>query len=155
MRRAKTRLSAMNAAGACGNLFEFAPCAGHDPVARVQARLFAAEDESSERKHRDVAAGGCCRAGRSASWRAAIPNENPVFWSRMPGEKSCGLRGFAVPGHRKRKNAILFVDVFRSLPYLGGLLNRMVTQASAASPFVRDVKKNHEAWERRTSLLWN
>jgi hypothetical protein len=31
----------------------------------------------------------------------------------------------------------------------------MVTKAIAASPFVRDVKKNHEAWERRMSVLWN
>lgn len=50
-----------------------------------------------------------------------------------------------------RKSAILFMDVFRPLPYLVGLLNRMVIKAIAASPFIRDVKKDHEAWERRMS----
>lgn len=45
------------------------------------------------------------------------------------------------------------MDVFRPPPYLGGLLNRMVTRAIAASSFIRDVKKSHEACERRMSLL--
>jgi hypothetical protein len=53
------------------------------------------------------------------------------------------------------KNAILFVDVFRLLSYLGGLLNRMVIKAIAASLFIRDVIKNPVAGERRMSLLWN
>jgi hypothetical protein len=46
------------------------------------------------------------------------------------------------------------MDVFLWLPYLAGLLNRMVITAIAASPFIRDVKTNHEACERRMSL-WN
>jgi hypothetical protein len=46
------------------------------------------------------------------------------------------------------------MDVFRPLPYLEGLLNRMVIKAIAASPFIRDVERNREAWERRVSLLW-
>jgi ornithine lipid ester-linked acyl 2-hydroxylase len=49
----------------------------------------------------------------------------------------------------------LFMDVLRPFPYLAGLLNRMVSKAIAASPFIRDVKKNHEASQRRMSLLWN
>ena len=47
------------------------------------------------------------------------------------------------------------MDVSRPFPYLGGLLKRMVIKAIAASPFIRDVKKNHEARERRMSVLWN
>jgi len=54
----------MNARVLTEILFEFAPCARHDPVARVQARLFFAEEESRERKRRDVAAGRRRRAGR-------------------------------------------------------------------------------------------
>jgi aspartyl/asparaginyl beta-hydroxylase (cupin superfamily) len=50
---------------------------------------------------------------------------------------------------------VLFMDVLRPLPYLVGLLNRTIIKAIAASPFVRDAKKNHEAWERRMSELWN
>jgi ornithine lipid ester-linked acyl 2-hydroxylase len=50
---------------------------------------------------------------------------------------------------------VLFMDVLRPLPYLVGLLNRMVIKAIAASPFIRDAKRNHEAWERRMSQLWN
>jgi hypothetical protein len=55
---------------------------------------------------------------------------------------------------------ILFMDVFRPVPYLAGLLNRMVIKAIAASPLIRDVKKNLVAWERHVSLLcmtvlWN
>ena len=34
------------------------------------------------------------------------------------------------------------MDVFRPLPYFGGLLNRMVIKAFAALPFIRDVEKN-------------
>ena len=51
------------------------------------------------------------------------------------------------------RGCFLFMDVFRLLPYLGGLLNRMVIKAIAASLFIRDVKENHEARERRMYLL--
>jgi len=50
---------------------------------------------------------------------------------------------------------VLFMDVLRPLPYLVGLLNRMIIKAIAASPFIRDTKRNHEAWEHRMSQLWN
>lgn len=50
---------------------------------------------------------------------------------------------------------VLFMDVLRPLPYLVGLLNRTIIRAIAASPFIRDAKKNHEAWERRMAQLWN
>ena len=56
---------------------------------------------------------------------------------------------------KRRENVILFMDVLRPLPYLVGLLNRMIIKAIAASPFIRDAKRNHEAWERRGSQLWN
>jgi len=47
------------------------------------------------------------------------------------------------------------MDVPAALPYLAGLLNRMVIKAIAASPFIREVKKKREALERAMSLLWN
>lgn len=50
---------------------------------------------------------------------------------------------------------VLFMDVLRPLPYLVGLLNRLIIKAIAASPFIRDAKKNHEAWERRMSQIWS
>ena len=50
---------------------------------------------------------------------------------------------------------ILFMDVLRPLPYLIGLLNRTIIKAIAASPFVRDAKRNHDAWERRMAQIWN
>jgi hypothetical protein len=53
------------------------------------------------------------------------------------------------------RRLFLFVDVLRPLSYLAGLLNRMTITVIAASPFIRDVKMNHEAWERRMFLLWN
>jgi hypothetical protein len=49
---------------------------------------------------------------------------------------------------------VLFMDVLRPFPYLGGLLNRMTITAIAASPFIRYVKTSHEAWERRMFPLW-
>ena len=50
---------------------------------------------------------------------------------------------------------VLFMDVLRPLPFFVGLLNRTIIKAIAASPFVRDAKKNYEAWEQRMSQLWN
>ena len=47
------------------------------------------------------------------------------------------------------------MDVLRPLPYFVGLLNRVTIKAIAASPSIRDAKKNHEAWERRMSQIWN
>jgi hypothetical protein len=58
--------------------------------------------------------------------------------------------------NRARWTTIVFImDVLRPLPYLAGLLNGMAIKAIAASPFIRDVKKNDEAWGRRMSPLWN
>jgi len=39
--------------------------------------------------------------------------------------------------------------------YLVGLLNRMTIKAIAASPFIHDAKKDHVAWQRHISPLWN
>ena len=50
---------------------------------------------------------------------------------------------------------ILFMDVLRPLPYLTGLLNRTIIKAIAASPFIGDAKRNHDAWEQRMAQLWN
>lgn len=50
---------------------------------------------------------------------------------------------------------VLFMDVVRPLPFPVSLLNSLVIKSIAASPFIRDAKKNHEEWERRMSQLWN
>ncbi|MFL6584372.1 MAG: aspartyl/asparaginyl beta-hydroxylase domain-containing protein [Chthoniobacterales bacterium] len=50
---------------------------------------------------------------------------------------------------------VLFMDVVRPLPFPVSVLNAFVIRAIAASPFIRDAKKNHEAWEQRMSQLWN
>jgi hypothetical protein len=49
------------------------------------------------------------------------------------------------------KRLFLFMDVLRLLPYLFGLLNRMIIKAIAASPFIRNIKRNHEVWEHHMS----
>lgn len=50
---------------------------------------------------------------------------------------------------------VLFMDVLRPLPFPVSLLNWIIIKAIAASPFIRDAKKNHEAWERRMTQLWD
>lgn len=50
---------------------------------------------------------------------------------------------------------VLFMDIVRPLPFPISLLNSIVIKSIAASPFIRDAKKNHEDWERRMSQLWN
>ena len=47
------------------------------------------------------------------------------------------------------------MDVPTALPYLTGLLNRMVIKAAAVSLFIRDVNETHEAWERSMPSLCN
>lgn len=49
---------------------------------------------------------------------------------------------------------VLFMDVLRPLRFPMSILNRFVIKAIAASPFVTDAKKNHEAWEQRMTELW-
>jgi ornithine lipid ester-linked acyl 2-hydroxylase len=49
---------------------------------------------------------------------------------------------------------VLFMDVLRPLSFPMSLVNRGVIKAIAASPFITDAKKNHEAWEQRMAQLW-
>jgi hypothetical protein len=35
------------------------------------------------------------------------------------------------------------------------LLNNLIIKIIAASPFIRDAKRNHDEWEKRMSALWN
>jgi hypothetical protein len=42
---------------------------------------------------------------------------------------------------------VFVVDVVRPVPYLIGLLNRMIIKAIAASPSFAMRTRNHEAWE--------
>jgi len=44
---------------------------------------------------------------------------------------------------------VLFVDVMRPLPYPESAINRLIVKAIGVSPFIRDAKRNQEAWERR------
>lgn len=49
---------------------------------------------------------------------------------------------------------VLFMDVLRPLPLPVALLNRGIIKAIAASPFIRDARRNHEAWEQKMEQLW-
>ena len=44
---------------------------------------------------------------------------------------------------------VLFVDVMRPLPEPESTINRLIVKAIGASPFIRDAKRNQEAWEAR------
>lgn len=48
---------------------------------------------------------------------------------------------------------VLFVDVVRPLKPLGALANKALIAAISSSPFVRDAKSRHRAWERRFEAL--
>lgn len=48
---------------------------------------------------------------------------------------------------------VLFVDVIRPLRRPAADLNRALIKAIAVSPFVRDGKRRHEAWEKRFEAL--
>jgi aspartyl/asparaginyl beta-hydroxylase (cupin superfamily) len=44
---------------------------------------------------------------------------------------------------------VLFVDVMRPLPFPESRINELIVKAIGVSPFIRDAKRNQEAWERR------
>lgn len=48
---------------------------------------------------------------------------------------------------------VLFVDVVRPLRPPAAQVNRTLIRAISASPFVRDAKSRHQAWERRFETL--
>ncbi|MGH9114206.1 MAG: aspartyl/asparaginyl beta-hydroxylase domain-containing protein, partial [Acidimicrobiales bacterium] len=50
---------------------------------------------------------------------------------------------------------VLFADVLRPLRAPAGGINRGLLKAIAYSPFVRDARARHEAWERRFEALAN
>jgi aspartyl/asparaginyl beta-hydroxylase (cupin superfamily) len=50
---------------------------------------------------------------------------------------------------------VLFMDILRPLPAPVALLNDLIIKIIAASPFIRDAKKNHDEWEKRMAALWN
>jgi len=49
---------------------------------------------------------------------------------------------------------VLFMDVLRPLRFPMSVINRLIIKIIAASPFIRDAKKNHEAWEQKMAQLW-
>jgi ornithine lipid ester-linked acyl 2-hydroxylase len=52
------------------------------------------------------------------------------------------------------QRVVLFMDVMRPLRFPMSLINGLIIKAIAASPFIRDAKKNHEAWEQKMTQLW-
>jgi aspartyl/asparaginyl beta-hydroxylase (cupin superfamily) len=44
---------------------------------------------------------------------------------------------------------VLFVDVLRPLPFPESKINELIVKAIGISPFIRDAKRNQEAWEAR------
>ena len=51
-------------------------------------------------------------------------------------------------------SVVLFMDVLRPLRFPMSAVNSLVIKAIAASPFIKDAKKNHEAWEQRMTDIW-
>lgn len=49
---------------------------------------------------------------------------------------------------------VLFMDVLRPLRFPMSAINRLIIKIIASSPFIRDAKKNHEAWEQKMAQLW-
>ncbi len=49
---------------------------------------------------------------------------------------------------------VLFIDVLRPLRFPMSALNNFIIKAIAASPFITDAKRNHEAWEKRMTDIW-
>ena len=49
---------------------------------------------------------------------------------------------------------VLFLDVLRPLRFPMSSVNRGIIKAIAASPFITDARKNHEAWEQRMADIW-
>lgn len=49
---------------------------------------------------------------------------------------------------------VLFMDVLRPLRFPMSVLNSFIIKVIAASPFIRDAKRNHEAWEQQMSEIW-
>jgi len=52
------------------------------------------------------------------------------------------------------QRVVLFMDVLRPLRFPMSMINAFIIKAIAASPFIRDAKKNHEAWEQKMTDLW-
>ncbi|MGI8803806.1 MAG: aspartyl/asparaginyl beta-hydroxylase domain-containing protein [Solirubrobacteraceae bacterium] len=48
---------------------------------------------------------------------------------------------------------VLFVDFVRPLRFPASLLNRLVLEAIACSPFIGDAKRRHDDWEKRFEAL--
>ena len=44
---------------------------------------------------------------------------------------------------------VLFLDVMRPLPFPESKINELIVKAIGISPFIRDAKRNQEAWEAR------
>ncbi len=49
---------------------------------------------------------------------------------------------------------VLFMDVLRPLHWPMSAINKLIIKIIAASPFIKDAKKNHEAWEQKMAQLW-
>lgn len=49
---------------------------------------------------------------------------------------------------------VLFMDILRPLPWPVALLNGLIIRIIAASPFIRDAKKNHDEWEKKMAKIW-
>jgi beta-hydroxylase len=46
------------------------------------------------------------------------------------------------------------MDVLRPLRFPMSAINESIIKVIAASPFIRDAKQNHEAWEQKMAQLW-
>lgn len=49
---------------------------------------------------------------------------------------------------------VIFMDILRPLPGPVALLNNLIIKIIAASPLIREAKRNHDEWEKRMAQLW-
>ncbi|MEP6822252.1 MAG: hypothetical protein ABI946_07885 [Chthoniobacterales bacterium] len=57
-------------------------------------------------------------------------------------------------GIGRASRVVLFMDVLRPLSFPMSAIDRFIINGIAASPFITDAKKNHEAWGQRIDALW-
>jgi hypothetical protein len=82
-------------------------------------------------------------------------NQRDIIRSLAGGHLHARIAFFYGPGPKLEGGCFLMMDVFKPLPYLGGLLSRMLIKAIAVSPVIRNLKKKRATLERHTPLSWN
>jgi aspartyl/asparaginyl beta-hydroxylase (cupin superfamily) len=80
-----------------------------------------------------------CRIRVGSDFRHWAPGESVIFDDTFNHE---------VWNDTDETRVVLFVDVLRPLPFPESRINELIVKAIGISPFIRDAKRNQEAWER-------